>query len=172
MIRLSNFRVFGFISTKWWLALNWFVIRKKNLPKEHQKLPSKKPLVDLLAVILIPYDLITLSKTWCVDLSIYSIICCLLYCMNKFKFRKSDFVSFRRKKILNLMSSVCAPPPKYVKHPPLQNTQSHHTKYNTVAANCDTCVSRCANNMHPLNWGETNVISSVTHLQNFYEGGK
>ena len=30
MIRLSNFRVFGFIDTKWLLALNQFVIRQNT----------------------------------------------------------------------------------------------------------------------------------------------
>ena len=34
----------------------------KYRQKEHQNLPSKKPLVDLFAVILIRYDLITLSQ--------------------------------------------------------------------------------------------------------------
>ena len=48
MIWLNNFWVFAFVGTKWRLPLNRFVIRKKYRKNEHQKLPSKKPLVAII----------------------------------------------------------------------------------------------------------------------------
>ena len=46
----------------------------KYRPNEHQKLPSKKPLVEMFAVILIRCSKLNTLRSHYVDLSIYSIM--------------------------------------------------------------------------------------------------